>query len=89
VKSPIAQPEKSRVAAITAKGHGRFLAIMVAIFGGFKAGFSGIAPKNLPGSPSDGLSRPDPANGIAERLSRSRGGGVAGPACRSGIYYPS
>ena len=39
MKSPIAQPEKNRVAAITAKGHGRFLAIMVAIIGGFQAEF--------------------------------------------------
>jgi hypothetical protein len=34
------------------------LTIMVAIFGGFKTGFSGL--------PGTGLSRPYPANGIAE-----------------------
>jgi hypothetical protein len=75
------------------KGHRRFLAIMVAIFGVFKAEVSGIAAKNLPDLPQDGLSRPDPANGIAEktkiayqrgkasRRSRLRRGGYATRTC--------
>jgi len=50
VKSPIAQPEKSRVAAINAKGHGRFLATMVAIIGGFKARFRARAAIITPGA---------------------------------------
>jgi hypothetical protein len=45
------------------KTTGGFLAIMVAIFDGFKAGFSGIAAKNLPGCTRTGFPDPDHANG--------------------------
>ena len=38
-----------------AKATGDFLVIMVAIFGGFKAEFSGIAAKNLPDCPMTGF----------------------------------
>jgi hypothetical protein len=34
---------------MTTKGHRRFLAIMVAIFGGFKTKFSGIARPRISG----------------------------------------
>jgi hypothetical protein len=44
---------------MTTKGHTRFLAIMVAIFGGFKTEFSGIAAKNLPDCPRTGFPEPD------------------------------
>jgi hypothetical protein len=53
------------------KGHRRFLAIMVAIIGGFKAEFSGIAAKNLPDCPGRAL-MVRPCNDIVESCRNRR-----------------
>ena len=76
-ETPAQATKTARVAAdwtlafnMAARGHRRFLAIMVAIFGGFEAEFSGLAAENLSDCP-DQACRRDPGNGIAGKAKKT------------------